>query len=186
MTFDKILKDPSKYMFSIISAIGVIVLIVVLIRYNKGKGAKSDGLSNPLRGTSLVEDISANAVGPGGDLPGASTLDEESYLQVQGINTTVPVGQSCNGQASVNPSDLLPKDINSEWASVNPASNDLKNLNLLSATQVIGLNTIGSSLRNANYQYRSDPPIPKQNVGVWNNSTIDSDNTRRQFEIGMD
>jgi hypothetical protein len=78
----------------------------------------------------------------------------------------------------------LPKDINSDWSNVNPANADLKNINLLSAGQLIGINTVGSSLRNPSLQERSEPVIPKTNIGPWNNSTIDADVLRRPLEIG--
>ena len=62
--------------------------------------------------------------------------------------------------------------------------NDLKNVNMLNSDQLIGINTVGSSLRNANYQIRSEPTNPRVNVGPWNASTIDSDSFRRPLEIG--
>jgi hypothetical protein len=40
------------------------------------------------------------------------------------------VPSNCNMENTLNPSDLLPKDMNSEWSDVNPASNDLKNVNI--------------------------------------------------------
>ena len=56
---------------------------------------------------------------------------------------------------------------------------------LLDAGYLIGLDTIGQSLRNPNYQERSDPIIPKMNVGPWNNSTIEPDIGRVPLEIGQ-
>jgi hypothetical protein len=56
---------------------------------------------------------------------------------------------------------------------------------LLDAGYLIGLDTIGQTLRNANYQERSDPIIPKVDVGPWNNSTIDPDLGRVPLEIGF-
>jgi hypothetical protein len=107
---------------------------------------------------------------------------DNNFLNVSGLSTNGNAG-SCN-QKSTDPSDLLPKDINSAWSSVNPASADLKNINLLSAGQLIGINTVGSSLRNPSLQERSEPVIPKTNIGPWNNSTIDADTLRRPLEIG--
>ena len=49
-----------------------------------------------------------------------------------------------------NPSDLLPKDSNQSWSNLNIISSDLKGVNLLNAQQMVGINTQGSSLRNAN------------------------------------
>jgi len=43
----------------------------------------------------------------------------------------------------------------------------------LQAGYHIGLDTIGQTLKNANQQLRSDPVIPKTNVGPWNQSTIE-------------
>lgn len=80
--------------------------------------------------------------------------------------------------------DLLPKDTNALFAQLVPTTGSLEGVNLIEAGYHIGVNTIGQSLRNANYQLRSDPPIPKFNVGPFLNSTIDYDDNRRPFEIG--
>lgn len=90
-------------------------------------------------------------------------------------------------QSVANPMDLLPKDKNSEWNNLNPINvNDegVKMPDLLEAGYHIGLDTIGQSMRNANLQLRSDPVIPKSNVGPWNQSTIEADNIRQPLEIG--
>jgi hypothetical protein len=90
-------------------------------------------------------------------------------------------------QPVANPSDLLPKDKNSEWNTLNPPSVDdagVKMPDLLEAGYHIGLDTIGQSMRNSNLQLRSDPTIPKSNVGPWNQSTIDADTVRQPLEIG--
>lgn len=85
--------------------------------------------------------------------------------------------------------DLLPKDAaNSKWAQVNPAGQgDVKDQNFLSAGYLIGINTIGSSLKNPNLQLRSEPVIPKVAVGPFLNSSYEaSDVLRRPLEIGGD
>jgi hypothetical protein len=56
---------------------------------------------------------------------------------------------------------------------------------LLQAGYHIGLDTIGQTLRNANQQLRSDPIIPVQQVGPWNQSTIEPDLGRVPLEIGQ-
>jgi hypothetical protein len=86
-----------------------------------------------------------------------------------------------------NPSDLLPKDQNSEWSALNPNTMNKGNTlmpDLLQAGYHIGLDTIGQTLRNANLQLRSDPIIPKASVGPWNQSTIEPDLGRVPLEIG--
>lgn len=85
-----------------------------------------------------------------------------------------------------NPSDLLPKDNNSEWAHLNPAGKgEVGQVNLLKAGYHIGIDTIGQSLRNANRQIRSEPANPQQYVGPWNLSTIEPDFMRPPLEVGQ-
>ena len=48
-----------------------------------------------------------------------------------------------------------------------------------------GLNTVGSNKRNKNLQDRSEFVIPQNNVGPWNQSTIEPDLMRKPFEIGQ-
>ena len=79
-------------------------------------------------------------------------------------------------------SDLLPSDSNAEWAKLNPGLNAGATPDLLSAGTIIGINR--TPLRNSNLQYRSDPVIPKQDIGPWNQSTIDMDISRIPLEIG--
>jgi hypothetical protein len=84
-----------------------------------------------------------------------------------------------------NPSDLLPTDKNSQWASLNPVDSSNPQMpDLLKAGHHIGLDTIGNTLRNANLQLRSDPIIPKQDIGPWNQSTIEADLMRVPLEVG--
>ncbi len=172
MKLGKFSLNGKNNIFNIILGLGLIVVVFVLIRYNGNKSNKFDGMATQ----------AAQAPPSSGEVTGVSSSDN-NYMQVAGLGGQQPVS-SCNAQPSLNPSELLPNDTNSEWANINPASNDLKNLNLLTPNQVIGINTVGSSLRNANLQVRSEPAIPKANVGPWNASTIDSDTFRRPLEIG--
>ena len=84
--------------------------------------------------------------------------------------------------------DLLPKDAaNTKWAQMNPAGQgDVRDQNFLTAGYHIGVNTVGQTRRNANYQLRSDPPNPQVPVSPWNISTIEPDLNRRPLEIGGD
>lgn len=98
-----------------------------------------------------------------------------------------PSVAASTGRSITNPSDLLPADANSQWASLNPTSmnqNDILAADMLQAGYHVGLDTIGQSMKNANLQLRSDPPIPKQNVGPWNQSTYEADISRQPLEIG--
>jgi hypothetical protein len=111
----------------------------------------------------------------------------ENYASATGINTsTQGLPPSCSRQPVADPSELLPKDTNSQWAQLNPTgSGDLQNVNLLRSGYHIGIDTIGTSLRNANLQLRSEPANPQINVGPWNNTTISPDTMRVPLEIGQ-
>lgn len=97
-------------------------------------------------------------------------------------NADSPSG--CYPRDQLTPSELLPKDANSVWAEQNPMGNgSLKGKNFLSAGALIGVNTVGQSLRNANQQIRSEPPNPQVPVSIFLNSTIEPDVNRRNLEI---
>ena len=171
--------NNSKSFFNVILVLGLIILIVVIYNYNSKKTTK-DNMYNSVTG----KDVSGSVLGSGSVIPGnvVGMDTTDNFMNVSGLNTNGSSG-SCN-QKTTDPSDLLPKDMNSDWSNVNPANADLKNINLLSAGQLIGINTVGSSLRNPSLQERSEPVIPKTNIGPWNNSTIDADTYRRPLEIG--
>ena len=97
-------------------------------------------------------------------------------------SSSAPAG--CYPRDQLTPGDLLPKDQNSVWAEQNPMGpGSLKGKNFLSAGALIGVNTVGQSLRNANYQLRSEPPNPQIPVSIFNQSTIAPDTNRRPLEI---
>lgn len=90
---------------------------------------------------------------------------------------------NCYPKNQLAPQELLPMDMNSKWAQVNPTGQgDIAGKNFLSAGALIGVNTVGQSLRNANQQLRSEPPNPQMQVSVWNQSTIEPDLQRRPLE----
>jgi len=175
MKLSKFNLKGQKNIFNIILGLGLVIVIVVLVQYNKSKGMIKDNMTDPVS-MKPSKQTSVEASSPQ-DM-------KNNYMAVSG--SSPPSASTCNSPQMLDPSELLPKDMNSEWANVNPASNDLKNVNMLNPTQLIGINTVGSSLRNANYDIRSEPANPRVNVGPWNQSTIDTDTFRRPLEIGGD
>jgi hypothetical protein len=98
-------------------------------------------------------------------------------------NAEAPEG--CYPRDQLTPGELLPKDQNSVWAQQNPmGSGSLKGKNFLSAGALIGVNTVGQSLRNANLQLRSEPPNPQVPVSIFLQSTIGPDVSHRPLEVG--
>lgn len=88
---------------------------------------------------------------------------------------------SMTEQKPTNPTDLLPSDKNTAFSKLNPTDTAPS---LLDAGFHNGIDTVSSSLRNANLQLRSEPANPTASQGPWNQSTITPDTTRRPLEIG--
>jgi hypothetical protein len=92
---------------------------------------------------------------------------------------------SCFPRSQLSPEELLPQDNCSLWAKVNPqGSGSLKDRNFLQAGWATGISTVGSTLRNANRQLRSEPPNPQVKVSPWLQTTVEPDISRKPLEIG--
>ena len=59
----------------------------------------------------------------------------------------------------------------------------IEDKHLLAPQDTVGVDTIGSSLRNCNQQVRSDPIIKQENVSPWNRSTIDPNLWQRPLNV---
>lgn len=92
------------------------------------------------------------------------------------------------GQGEIKPSDLLPmsQEVVNFTQQFPDGKNEVKGKNFLVAGHNIGINTVSSSLKNANLQIRSDPYIPRKDTGPWGQSTIMSSDltNRKTLEIG--
>jgi len=114
----------------------------------------------------------------------------EAFADLAGFEGPAQFGSAdapagCYPRDQLTPSELLPKDMNSVWAEQNPMGpGSLKGKNFLSAGALIGVNTVGQSMRNANLQVRSEPPNPQVAVSIFNCSTITPDISHRPLEIG--
>lgn len=79
--------------------------------------------------------------------------------------------------------DLLPKDKfwGNEVESFDAiAPRVLEGQNFLEADRFVSVDTVSTSNKNANYQLRMDPPIKKQDVGVWSMSSYDKKDDLRK------
>jgi hypothetical protein len=158
-----------------------LILAYALYAYSGAKTLRVDGMSSgdatpsasPAATTTPAVSATPAAIPTKGAVPSASPAAPTSY------------GSGYVAGAVASPQDLLPVDQNSQWAALNPvAQGNIAAPDLLQAGYHIGLDTIGQTLRNANLQERSDPIIPKSNVGPWNQSTIDPDLGRVPLEVG--
>jgi hypothetical protein len=188
------LKDLQKSIKAhhVIILVGLAVLFVAIHSYSGKKGSVADGMANRQAGLQITPEGTMNpalvkeAADAAAAMPANPAGMNEQYASAAGVGTSAKgLPPSCAPANVPNPADLLPKDENSQWARLNPAGNaDMKNVNMLKAGWHNGINTVGSSLRNANQQVRSEPPNPTSKVSIWNNSTIEPDLMRVPLEIG--
>ena len=177
--------------------IGAIVVLLIVAygvnlfaKYLTSKGSYgSESMShqsNPAYKNNGNKKGSSSNQSNGGVQPANPLGQNEVFASVNGIPTpSQGIPTSCSKPNVQNPSDLLPKDTNSQWAQLNPSGKgELANINLLKAGYHIGIDTIGQTLRNANLQIRSEPPNPQVYVGPWQQSTIEPDFMRPPLEIG--
>ena len=163
----------------------ILVMICLFVAYKFMQYLQERGGGN-MEGNSALPNQYQN---PAQDVMPSDPNGNETFGSVQGIQTSMPTPMSsCANRGIQNPAELLPHDTNAQWAELNPSGKgELSNINLLTAGQLIGIDTVGQSLRNANLQLRSEPPNPIYNTGIWMQSTIDPpDNLarNRSFEIG--
>lgn len=138
----------------------------------------------------VVMDESANQVVDAVPQPGEVMGENEQPKAVGDANEVSNVGghylpNQCFPKDVLSSSDLLPQDADSKYAQINPAGQgSITGSNFLTAGFHVGINTVGTTNRNANYQLRSEPPNPQVKVSPWNQTTIDPDVLRRPLEIG--
>ena len=83
-----------------------------------------------------------------------------------------------NNVKNYNAKDYLPKEVNDDWFNTDFSQakykmNDDKLIN--TEKYIIGINTVGQSLKNASYDIRGAVNVPKYSVSPWNNSTTEPD-----------
>ena len=173
---------------AIVLAIIVIYIIYLFYKYYSGKSSSGKEQMNAYNNSAYSNNKSNTGYPNSGVSPSGPIGQNSSYGNIKSNNTTSTQGipSACSQPTVQNPSDLLPKDSNSEWAQLNPSGQgDLSNINLLKSGYHIGIDTIGQTLRNGNLQIRSEPPNPQVNVGPWNLSTIEPDFMRPPLEVGQ-
>lgn len=92
---------------------------------------------------------------------------------------------TCGSNQNCEPEDLfdadkyLPQETNDNWFDVQKEPISVKNRHLINMTHHIGVNTVGSSLKNASLDLRGSPANPKFVVSPWNQSSIEPDTNQK-------
>jgi hypothetical protein len=147
----------------ILVAIVVVVLVWALMSYS---GNKSNRVRDAFGGGN-----GAQPNQPASSLAAASQPLASISSPPPSTTTAVPPPpSSLQARPTLQPSDIVLNPVNVP---------DL----IMSPQAFIGVDTISNWLKNPSYDLRSDPIIPKQDVGPWNNSTFSPDLMRRPFEL---
>jgi len=107
-----------------------------------------------------------------------ASLDSAFDKPIQeGVKTDV-IDLNRNNVKNYNAKDYLPKEVNDDWFNTDFSQakykmNDDKLIN--TEKYVVGVNTVGQSLKNASYDIRGAVNVPKYSVSPWNNSTTEPD-----------
>ena len=117
-----------------------------------------------------------------------SNTNDSSYATIlTNTNNQDMTDKIVSGAIQLKAEDLLPKyDEASDFAKENPVSDLLKEQNFLISGYHMGINTVMQSNKIPYHDLRSAPPIPKQVVGPWQQSsyeTFGGASARRQFEL---
>ena len=125
----------------------------------------------------LLSEVLAD-VEPSDETQLTSAAVNESSTSVTAKNMAKLMEENEEKKLKFNASDLLPKDVNKDWfeadfsgAQVNVDDNNL----VVTDRYIVGVNTVGQSLKNASYDLRAAPANPKFTVSPWQQSTIEPD-----------
>lgn len=199
------LKDWTGIILAVIVAIAIVYLIdPTFFGLMKSKSGFKNGRSRsgfedvpkdkPAVPTSTGE-AAPGQMAPSGSVQGAQNMIEnphvasangpEGFADMEGASDfeSAPAPAGCYAREQINPGELLPKE-SGVWAEQNPSGpGSLKGKNFLTAGALVGVNTIGQSLKNASWDLRSEPANPQTPVSIFNNSTFQPDLLRRPLEI---
>ena len=172
-----------------LSILAGVFVIMLFFRMTTRNGLKNEGLQHGINGSSGVSNRQQEACNVQDAVQNGSNVMPNSSAEGQ-LFASVPPGSekagglpnSCAVPQGNEPASLLPKDAEDGTSSLNPGR--LKDVPLLKAGWLRGVDTVGASLRNANLQVRSEPPNPQVKVSPWMNSTIQPDLMRVPLEVG--
>jgi hypothetical protein len=183
-------------------------LIIVLAAVYLYMVYKKEDMGNLMYGMEGAENVSMD-LAPSAVEP-RKTLDQvraESQQKMAAAELVQPMiqGPTSTGQAGVAPQqqqsefqrvvegvpplaaeELLPKYEDADkFAKENPISKLLKEQNFLISGYHVGINTVMQSNKIPYHDLRSAPPIPKESVGPWSQSSYETPMgaNRRQLEI---
>jgi hypothetical protein len=123
-------------------------------------------------------DLNRNTFGPNDSGSIGADLSTAYENPLPGDSCRDCIDFSKNKQREYKSSDYLPQDVNDEWfeTDFSNAKYQVDDDKLINTDKyVVGINTVGQSLKNPSYDIRGTIPNPKVTVSPWNQSTIEPD-----------
>ncbi len=150
------------------------------------RGFKRSSYSGALRGDLGPSDWDSYFDHNNNVFSNSQTGENDKFLPIDETNGGFAVFKSkgratCGSNQNCEPEDLfdvdkyLPQEVNDDWFEVQPEPISVKNRHLINITKPIGINTIGTSLKNASHDIRGSVANPKFVVSPWLNSAIEPD-----------
>lgn len=167
----------------------VVLAFLAFYLYTVYFGVSTNSVMEKMVEEPMKKESSGNEMSPSvnlaGDKVNANDFTDNDVIPPEDGSFPAALLHDRRAQAPLQAQDLLPADPNDAWSTVNPEGRgSIAYKNFLEATHHFGIDTVGSSLKNANTSLRSDPPIPRITVSPWMQSTITPDTNRRELEIG--
>jgi len=183
--------DNTVSVFSTLAAASLVALLAIQCIQNNVEGFTPEEAQAHNQNLAAAASTPPNEINQrledGAGMPQSTNLDviqNKGFMLAssvdQGSMGSLPAGVSMcalNQPAATVASSLLPlpspDNQNQTWADPSCVSNALANSSMLSALDIIGVNTTASSLRNPSLDLRGDPVCnPRDPVSVFNNSSI--------------
>jgi len=126
----------------------------------------------------LIDDVLKSDVQPNDLLQGNTADITDNNTSVTAQNMQKLMKENEDNKLKFNSGELLPKEVNNDWfetdfshAQVNVDDSNL----VVTDRYIVGVNTVGQSLKNPSYDLRAAPACPKFTVSPWQQSTIEPD-----------
>ena len=136
-----------------------------------------DAQDNLLDDDKMIDSVLSNNVQPNDALSAGADI-KEGGTSVTAQNMQKLMEENEKNKLKFNSGELLPKEVNNDWfetdfshAQVNVDDSNL----VVTDRYIVGVNTVGQSLKNPSYDIRAAPACPKFTVSPWGQSTIEPD-----------
>jgi hypothetical protein len=177
---DSKLKDFFK--FALVAAILVLVFLFFKDRIQSFEALENESApeEQPLPAVEIERPAASLA-------PASLAQGTQEETVAAAASTAAELDTLVAGKQQLTAEDLLPRyDEANEFAKQNPVSDLLKEQNFLISGYHVGVNTVMQSTKIPYHDLRSAPPIPKETVGPWSQSSYETPagGARRQFDLG--